>query len=93
MLLAVIDMQVVILAGGLATRLGGLTGDYPNSPLIIQGKPFLEYQLELLRRADIGNVVLCLVHLGELLHTHWEVKKERSPSISDPFLDECYELA
>ncbi len=31
--------------------------------------------------------------LGELLHTHWEVKKHRSRNMSDPFLDECYELA
>ena len=31
--------------------------------------------------------------LGELLHAHWEMKKERSPKISNPFLDECYEVA
>jgi len=31
--------------------------------------------------------------LGELLHTHWEVKRKRSSNISDPFLDECYDLA
>jgi D-glycero-alpha-D-manno-heptose-7-phosphate kinase len=31
--------------------------------------------------------------LGELLHAHWEVKRKRSSNISDPFLDECYELA
>lgn len=31
--------------------------------------------------------------LGELLHTHWETKKRRSQKISDPFIDECYELA
>ncbi|UCB42646.1 MAG: GHMP kinase [Dehalococcoidales bacterium] len=31
--------------------------------------------------------------LGELLHTHWEVKKERSLDISDAFFDECYEVA
>lgn len=31
--------------------------------------------------------------LGELLHRHWEIKKKRSQKISDPFIDECYELA
>jgi D-glycero-alpha-D-manno-heptose-7-phosphate kinase len=31
--------------------------------------------------------------LGELLHAHWEVKRKRSCDISNPFLDECYELA
>ena len=65
------DMQVAILAGGLAARLGDLTEDHPKSLLKFQGKPFLEYQLELLRRADIGKVVLCLGHLGEQIERHF----------------------
>ncbi|MDI6814833.1 MAG: GHMP kinase [Dehalococcoidales bacterium] len=31
--------------------------------------------------------------LGELLHVHWELKKKRSEKMSDPFLNECYEVA
>ena len=31
--------------------------------------------------------------LGELLHVHWETKKKRSLGMSDPFIDECYEVA
>ncbi len=31
--------------------------------------------------------------LGELLHEHWEMKRKRSHKISDPFIDECYEVA
>jgi D-glycero-alpha-D-manno-heptose-7-phosphate kinase len=31
--------------------------------------------------------------LGELFHAHWELKKRLSRNISDPFLDECYEVA
>ena len=30
---------------------------------------------------------------GELLHTHWEIKKRRSQNMSEPFIDECYEAA
>ncbi len=30
---------------------------------------------------------------GELLHVHWETKKKRSRNMSDPFIDECYEIA
>jgi NDP-sugar pyrophosphorylase family protein len=59
------DTQVVILAGGLATRLGHLTKDLPKSLVEIQGRPFLEYQLDLLRRAGIRNIVLCVGYLGE----------------------------
>jgi len=66
-----VNIQVVILAGGLARRLGDLTEDDPNSLLKVQGKPFLEYQLELLRKADIGNVVLCLGHLGRQIERHF----------------------
>ena len=31
--------------------------------------------------------------LGELFHAHWEIKKKRSKGMSDPFIDECYEVA
>jgi D-glycero-alpha-D-manno-heptose-7-phosphate kinase len=31
--------------------------------------------------------------LGELLHAHWETKKKRSQKMSDPFIDECYDVA
>jgi len=58
-------MQVVILAGGLATRLGELTRNRPKSLLRIQGKPFLEYQLEFLKRGGVNEVVLCTGHMGE----------------------------
>jgi D-glycero-alpha-D-manno-heptose-7-phosphate kinase len=31
--------------------------------------------------------------LGELFRAHWETKKKRSPNISNPEIDECYETA
>ncbi len=64
-------MQVAILTGGLATRLGDLTRNQPKSMLKIRGKTFLEYQLELLRRGGIKNIVLCLGHMGEQIERHF----------------------
>ena len=58
------DIQVVILAGGLATRLGELTKNRPKSLVEIHRKPFLAYQLELLRAQGITDVVLCIGHFG-----------------------------
>ncbi len=58
------DMQMLILAGGLGTRLGSLTKDLPKSLITIQGKPFLEYQLEFLKKQGIKDIVLCVGHLG-----------------------------
>jgi D-glycero-alpha-D-manno-heptose-7-phosphate kinase len=31
--------------------------------------------------------------LGELFHAHWQTKRKRSPQISNPVIDECYEVA
>jgi len=64
-------MQVAILAGGLATRLGELTRNQPKSTLKIRGKTFLEYQLELLRGVGIKDIILCLGHMGEQIERHF----------------------
>ena len=58
-------IQVVILAGGFATRLGQLTINRPKSLVEILGKPFLAYQLELLQAGGITDIVLCIGHLGK----------------------------
>lgn len=56
---------VVILAGGLATRLRPLTETIPKSLLEINGEPFIAHQLRLLRGNGINEVVLCIGFLGE----------------------------
>jgi NDP-sugar pyrophosphorylase family protein len=58
-------MQIAILAGGLATRLGRLAKSQPKSMLKIYGQPFIEYQIERLCKWGITDVVLCIGHLGE----------------------------
>ena len=64
-------MQVVILAGGLATRLRPLAQDRPKSMVQILGKPFLEYQLDFLKKNGIMNIVLCIGHLGEQIENYF----------------------
>ena len=57
-------MQCVILAGGRGSRLGPLTETRPKALVEVAGRPFLEYQLELLRRSGVREVVLCVGYLG-----------------------------
>jgi NDP-sugar pyrophosphorylase family protein len=57
-------VQIVILAGGLATRLGTLTERVPKSLLPVAGKPFLAWQLELVARAGFDRVLLLTGHLS-----------------------------
>jgi len=56
-------MQIVVLAGGLATRLGEIAKTTPKSMILIDGKPFLHYQLDLLKRAGVTDIVLCVGYL------------------------------
>ncbi len=61
-----------------------------DDPAMIQNLHRIkEIGLETRRVLERGRVD----DLGELLHIHWEMKKRRSQGISDPFIDECYELA
>ena len=53
-------MQALILAGGKGTRLRPLTMHTPKPIVPIANKPFLLYQLELLKRADVKDVILSL---------------------------------
>jgi MurNAc alpha-1-phosphate uridylyltransferase len=58
-------MTVAILCGGHATRMGDLTKDKPKSLLKVAGKPFIFWQLDLIRNATIHDVVLCVGYLGD----------------------------
>ena len=62
-------LPVVILAGGLGTRLGALTGGLPKPLVDVQGQPFLAHQLQLLRRHGVKRVVLSIGHRAELIET------------------------
>jgi N-acetyl-alpha-D-muramate 1-phosphate uridylyltransferase len=58
-------MKVAILCGGNGTRLGELTRDKPKSLVEVAGRPFIEWQLELLKRAGYREIVLCVGHQGD----------------------------
>jgi NDP-sugar pyrophosphorylase family protein len=53
-------MQALILAGGKGTRLRPLTMHTPKPIVPIANRPFLLYQLELLKQADVRDVILSL---------------------------------
>jgi len=57
--------QIVILAGGSATRLLPLTGNKPKSLVCVANRPFIFWQLDLLIANAIDEVVLCVGILGD----------------------------
>ncbi len=58
-------LQVVIIAGGLATRLWPETKSVPKSLIEINGKPFIDWQLKLLKEQGVDKVLLCIGYLGD----------------------------
>jgi MurNAc alpha-1-phosphate uridylyltransferase len=59
------EKQAVILAGGLGTRMRPITETIPKPMIAVAGKPFLEWQLKLLRSGGIANTLLLVAYLGE----------------------------
>jgi NDP-sugar pyrophosphorylase family protein len=59
-------MQAVILAGGLGTRLRPVTDTMPKGLVPVLGRPFVEYQLDLLRTAGLTRVLLSVGYLGSM---------------------------
>ena len=78
------SMQAVILAGGRGTRMAPLTDTRPKPMIQIQGKPFLEYLIEMLRDQGVKRILLLLGYLPEVVQEyfgdgrHWGVKIEYS---------------
>lgn len=63
-------LPVVILAGGLATRLRPITTHFPKALISINDEPFISHQLNLLKSQHITDVVLCVGYLGEMIREY-----------------------
>ncbi len=74
------SIQIVILAGGLGTRLLPLTEKIPKAMISILGKPFIHYQLKWLAKNEIRDIILSTGYLGEQIQdfiqdgSSWGVK-------------------
>lgn len=78
-------MPVIILAGGLATRLRPLTERIPKALIDIAGRPFLWHQLELLKSHGIRRVVLAVGYLGERIQDQFGDGSELGISLDYSF--------
>ncbi len=64
-------MKAFILAGGLGTRLRSIITDCPKALAQIGSRPFLAYQLDLLRKQSFTDIVLCTGHMSQAIEEYF----------------------
>jgi NDP-sugar pyrophosphorylase family protein len=63
------DISVVILVGGLGTRLKPVVNDRPKVMALINGRPFLTYLLDQINDAGLMDVILCVGYMGKYIES------------------------
>ena len=60
--------KVIILAGGLGTRLGKYTKNLPKGMLEFLGKSLIEREVDVLRKCGVKNIVIVRKHLADKIN-------------------------
>src|SRR5580700_1825586 len=63
--------QLVILAGGMGTRLKARLSDLPKPMIPIGGKPLLEHQVELAHRHGFDDIIIFACYRADLIEQHF----------------------
>ncbi|MFH1118738.1 MAG: nucleotidyltransferase family protein [Bacteroidota bacterium] len=66
--------DIIILAGGLGTRLRESVPDLPKAMAPVNGRPFLEYQLDFISHFGFKRVVLSTGYLSTSIQNHFGAK-------------------
>ena len=67
-------MEAIVLAGGFGTRLQSVVNNVPKPMADINGKPFLEYILEFLKKNSITRVILSIGYKKEVIESYFGKK-------------------
>ena len=65
------NIQVVVLMGGIGSRLKDKTKTCPKPMIKVSEKPFFEYQLELMVRAGFQRFLFCVGYHGEMIQNYF----------------------
>lgn len=63
---------ILVLAGGMGTRIAHLAGDLPKCLIPVNGRPFLEWQLDLFEKNKIQKIILCVNYKEQSIRDHLE---------------------
>src|SRR3954465_12878927 len=65
------ERQLIILAGGLGSRLKARLGDLPKPMIPIGGKPLLEHQIELAKRHGFTDIIIFACYRPDIIEGHF----------------------
>lgn len=84
---------VLILAGGLGTRLSAVNPGLPKSMVSVNDTPFIAHQLLLLKDNGVKNVVLCVGHKSEPLREYVGDGTKFGINVDYSYDDDCLDPA
>lgn len=64
-------MKVIIMAGGMGTRIQSVCADVPKPMIEICGKPILQYQIENLKACGLTDITIGVGHLGHVIKEYF----------------------
>jgi NDP-sugar pyrophosphorylase family protein len=85
-------MKAVILAGGKGTRLAPYTTIFPKPLVPIGERPILEIIIRQLVKQGIGDIILSVGHLGELIEAYFHNGHRKIPGLKLQYFRECQPL-
>ena len=75
------DVQVVVLMGGLGTRLKEYTKECPKSLVDVCGRPFFDHQLDLLTAWGFHKFLFLIGYRADMIEDHYGDGRDRNISI------------
>lgn len=82
------DMQAVLLAGGLGTRLRSVVSDRPKPMALIEDKPFMEYVVRELIRNGVTHIIFAVGYKGSMVEDYFKDGSRWGISVSYAYEEE-----
>ena len=67
-------MEVIVLVGGLGTRLKEVTKDLPKPMVDVQGKPFLYHLINYVSKFNVSKIILATGYKSKLIQDYFGQK-------------------
>lgn len=82
------DMQVLVLMGGMGTRLGELAAERPKAMMPVNGKPFFRYQFDLMVANGFRRFLFCVGHNSKPVKDYFKDGKWICDDVDIAYSDE-----